>query len=84
MVVDQNPFFNEVIMQTIEFVLEGEYIELTQLLKAVNIAQTGGHAKIIVEEGAVVRDGEVETRKRAKIRKGEEVKVEDELTIRII
>lgn len=71
-------------MQTIEFVLEGEYIELTQLLKAVNIAQTGGHAKIIVEEGAVVRDGEVETRKRAKIRKGEEVKVEDELIIKVV
>ena len=71
-------------MQTIEFLLEGEYIELTQLLKAVNIAQTGGHAKIIVEEGAVIRDGEVETRKRAKIRKGEEVKVEDELIIKVI
>ena len=71
-------------MQTIEFHLEGEYIELTQLLKAVNIAQTGGHAKIIVEEGAVVREGEVETRKRAKIRKGEEIKVEDELIIKVV
>lgn len=71
-------------MQTIEFSLEGEYIELTQLLKAVGIAQTGGHAKIIVEEGAVVRDGEVETRKRAKIRKGEEIKVEDEVNIKIV
>lgn len=71
-------------MQTIEFLLEGEYIELTQLLKAVNIAQTGGHAKIIVEEGAVIRDGEVETRKRAKIRRGEEIKVEDELIIKVV
>tara|TARA_B100000508_G_scaffold136157_1_gene128793 strand:+ start:39652 stop:39867 length:216 start_codon:yes stop_codon:yes gene_type:complete len=71
-------------MQTIEFHLEGEYIELTQLLKAVNIAQTGGHAKIIVEEGAVVREGEVETRKRAKIRRGEEIKVEDELIIKVV
>lgn len=71
-------------MNVIEFSLEGEYIELTQLLKAVNIAQTGGHAKIIVEEGAIVRDGEVELRKRAKIRRGEEVKVEDEVIIKVI
>jgi ribosome-associated protein len=71
-------------MQTVEFSLKGEYIELTQLLKAVNIAQTGGHAKIIVEEGAVVRDGEVESRKRAKIRRGEEIKVDDEIIIKVI
>lgn len=71
-------------MQIVEFLLEGDYIELTQLLKAVNIAQTGGHAKIIVEEGIVVREGEVETRKRAKIRKGEEIKVNDEVLIKIL
>lgn len=71
-------------MQTIEFFLEGDYIELIQLLKAANVAQTGGHAKIIVDEGAVVRDGEVETRKRAKIRKGEEVMIEDELIIKVV
>lgn len=71
-------------MQTIEFLLEGEYIELIQLLKAANVAQTGGHAKIIVDEGAVIRDGEVETRKRAKIRKGEEIKIEDELIIKVV
>lgn len=71
-------------MQTIEFLLEGEYIELIQLLKAANVAQTGGHAKIIVDEGAVFRNGEVETRKRAKIRKGEEVMIEDELIIKIV
>ena len=71
-------------MQTIEFSLEGEYIELTQLLKAVNIAQTGGHAKIIVEDEAVVRDGEIETRKRAKIRKGEKIIVGGEITISVV
>jgi ribosome-associated protein len=71
-------------MQTIDFLLEGEYIELIQLLKAANVAQTGGHAKIIVDEGAVIRDGEVETRKRAKIRKGEEIKIEDELIIKVV
>jgi ribosome-associated protein len=70
-------------MQTIEFPLTGEYIELLQLLKATGIAQTGGHAKIIVAEGEVIRDGEVELRKRAKIRKGDALTVGGEVTIKV-
>ena len=42
------------------FKVDGEYIELMALLKAVGIAQTGGHAKMIVDEGNVIRNGEVE------------------------
>jgi ribosome-associated protein len=68
-------------METIEFNLEGEYIELLQLLKATGIAQTGGHAKMIVDDGGVVRDGEVETRKRAKIRKGDVIEIEGSIKI---
>ena len=48
------------------FKVDGEYIELMALLKAVGIAQTGGHAKIIVDDGNVLRNGEVELRRRAK------------------
>ena len=50
-----------------EFKIVGDYIELIQLLKALGIAETGGHAKMIVEEGDVIRNGEVELRKRAKL-----------------
>jgi len=64
-------------MKELEFNLEGDYIELIQLLKAIGVAQTGGHAKMIVDEGEVMRDGEVETRKRAKIRKGERLIIGD-------
>lgn len=71
-------------METIDFNLEGEYIELIQLLKAVGVAQTGGHAKMIVEEGGIVRAGEVETRKRAKIRKGELIEVEGQIKIQVV
>lgn len=71
-------------MKSIDFNLEGEYIELIQLLKAMGIAQTGGHAKMIVDSGGVIRDGEVETRKRAKIRKGDVLEVEDQLKITIV
>lgn len=45
-----------------------EYIELIKLLKLLRIAESGGHAKIMVEEGEVILNGEVEFRKRAKLR----------------
>jgi ribosome-associated protein len=62
-------------MKSIQFKIEGEFIELIQLLKASGIAQTGGHAKMIVEEGKVLRNGEVELRKRAKLIAGDKVEV---------
>ncbi len=58
-----------------EFKLTEEYIELMKLLKLLRIAQTGGHAKIIVEEGEVIRNGKPEFRKRAKLVKGDEIEV---------
>lgn len=60
-----------------DFKIEGDYIELIQLLKATGIAQTGGHAKFIVEDGEVIRNGEVEKRKRAKLIPGDEIRVGD-------
>ena len=63
------------------FKIEGPYIELIQLLKAEGIAQTGGHAKFIVEEGEVVRNGDVEMRKRAKLVIGDRIEVHDEVII---
>jgi ribosome-associated protein len=58
-----------------EFKLTEEYIELVKLLKLLRIAQTGGHAKIMVEEGEVLRNGEQEFRKRAKLIKGDVIEV---------
>jgi ribosome-associated protein len=60
-----------------EFKIEGEYIELIQLLKALGIAETGGHAKYIVEQGEVIRNGELETRKRAKLIPGDIIEIDD-------
>ncbi len=48
-----------------------EYIELIKLLKHLHIAQSGGHAKIMVEDGEVKLNGEIEFRKRAKLRPGD-------------
>ncbi len=60
-----------------KFKIEGEYIELIQLLKATGIAGTGGHAKFIVDEGEVLRNGSVETRKRAKLIIGDLIEIGD-------
>ncbi len=60
-----------------KFKIEGDYIELIALLKATGIAQTGGHAKMIVDDGVVYRNGEVELRKRAKLVPGDKIEIED-------
>ncbi len=56
---------------------EEEYIELNKVLKIKQVAQTGGHAKVIIEEGIVSVNGEQEFRKRRKLRKGDLIEVED-------
>jgi len=56
-----------------EFKLKGETIDLVQLLKAAHLCGTGGEAKIVIEDGLVTVDGEVETRKRCKIRREQTV-----------
>ncbi len=61
----------------IEFQLEGEFIPLIQLLKATNVVQTGGEAQIVVSEGLVKYNGNVDTRKRLKVRKGDVVEFDN-------
>jgi ribosome-associated protein len=66
-----------------EFKIEGAYIELIALLKATGIAETGGHAKYIVEEGEIIRNGEIELRKRAKLIPGDVIEIGEE-TIKLV
>ena len=54
------------------FELEGrEFVELHNLLKFTGLCHSGGTAKVMVGEGQVTVDGEVELRKRCKIRPGQ-------------
>lgn len=62
-----------------KFELDEEYIELFKLLKVMGVAESGAHAKMLIEEGQVIRNGEVETRKRAKIVVGERIDVGGEV-----
>ena len=64
-------------MQCIEFPLVGEFIEVNNLLKVVGLAGSGGQGKHLVAAGEVKVDGQVETRKTAKIRPGQVVECFD-------
>jgi ribosome-associated protein len=55
----------------IQFKLEGEFIPLIQLLKASGLVDSGGDAQTVVEDGLVKTNGEVEFRKRYKVRVGD-------------
>jgi len=68
----------------ITYKLENEYIELYKLMKLLDLVDSGAQAKMIVAEGYVLRNGEVETRKRAKIVKGDVLVIGDEVTIEIV
>ncbi len=63
-------------MKTIEFKLEGEYIQLIQLLKATDLVSSGGEAQFVVVEGMVKYNGNVDLRKRLKVRKGDIIEFE--------
>lgn len=54
-----------------------DFIPLIALLKACNVVESGSEAQEVVSAGMVLRNGEVETRKRAKITPGEVIVFEN-------
>lgn len=64
-------------MQTLEFELDRDYVELKQLLKLADLVTSGGEAKTVIGDGLVLVDGEVELRKACKIRAGQQVQFGD-------
>ncbi len=57
-----------------EFQLEGqEYIEMLKLLKLLNWVGSGGEAKIRIDDGEAIVNGEVELRRRRKLRDGDQL-----------
>jgi ribosome-associated protein len=62
-----------------EFELEDDYIELYKLIKVMDLVDSGGHAKMLIEDGLVKRNGKVELRKRAKILAGETIEIDNDV-----
>ena len=62
-----------------EFELEGkDYIQLNDLLKIMGMCNSGGQAKLLIDQGLVKVNGKIETRKRCKIRSGQVVEFSGE------
>jgi ribosome-associated protein len=58
--------------------IRGESIRLGQALKLSGLADTGGEARALVEQGAVSVNGEVETRRGRQLRHGDVVALGDD------
>ena len=69
-------------MDSIDFELDRDFVELNQLLKLAGLCDSGGAGKQLVASGAVRVDGLREQRKTAKIRAGQAVQV-GEVLIRL-
>ncbi|QYJ91374.1 MULTISPECIES: RNA-binding S4 domain-containing protein [Shewanella] len=59
--------------QTLTLLPGEEFIELYKVLKVQSMTSAGGEAKMVISEGLVTVDGEVETRKRKKVIAGQVV-----------
>ena len=62
--------------------LRDEYIKLGQALKAAGLVDSGVEAKEVIQQGLVLVDGEVETRRGKKLYDGAIVQFDD-MTIKI-
>jgi ribosome-associated protein len=61
-----------------EFTLkDSEFIPLCDLMKVMDMTSSGAEAKHIIAEGKVRVDGQIELRKRCKIRAGQVVSYKD-------
>lgn len=53
-----------------------DYIKLDQFLKQIQAVSTGGQAKLIIQDGEVSVNGEVETRRGRKLITGDRVSLD--------
>ncbi len=65
-------------MQETTFEIKGDYIELIKLLKAIGMAEHGAAAKQMVSDGVVYLNDQKESRFRAKLRRADVIKVNNQ------
>jgi ribosome-associated protein len=61
-----------------DIAIREDTIRLGQLLKLAGLAESGAHARELVQEGAVRVNGEVDTRRGRQLHRGDLVEVGDE------
>ena len=66
-----------------EVILKSQPVELHKILKCEGMVPSGGGAKLAIESGDVIVNGEVETRKRKKMVSGDVIEFNGE-RIRLI
>ncbi|MBQ9355513.1 MAG: RNA-binding S4 domain-containing protein [Clostridia bacterium] len=64
-----------------EVFIKEDYIKLDSALKLSNLVSTGGHAKIIIQNGEVKVNGEVCLQRGKKLRNGDKVEYNNNLFI---
>lgn len=70
-------------MEKINIEIEGEYIKLDQLLKYSSVVQSGAEAKILIMDGYVKVNGEIELRRGRKVNKGDLVNFSNDILISV-
>lgn len=60
-----------------QILIETEFIKLDQFLKLAGIVQTGGQAKMLINEGSIIVNNEVVLQRGKKIRKDDIIEIKD-------
>jgi ribosome-associated protein len=66
-----------------QYKLSQEYIQLNNLLKTLSLVGSGGEAKLVIQDGAVTVNEQIETQVRKKLRSGDVVVFQDH-TIQVV
>ena len=65
-------------MEKLIIFIDTEFIKLQDLLKFAGLVETGGQAKILIQDGYVTVNGEICTMRGKKIRNGDIVTLDDD------
>lgn len=70
-------------MQELKLRSDDEFIKLGQALKAMNMVSSGVEAKIVIQDGQVLVNGEIDTRRGKKLYDGDTFTFQGE-TVKVI
>ena len=66
-------------MKSEKIIINDEFIKLDSLMKFSGLAQTGGEAKVLIQSGQVLVNGEVCTMRGKKMRDGDKAQYGDRI-----